>query len=383
MRKPAILIITAALVLTSSCTNSTAESGSLAVQPSEQASETAALTKRIEPYSDVRMVNGSIVPDGIQPEKGNYSPEDIATFWFNRDTVFPEGEDLAAEILENGKNPGLGVRSLHERGITGKSVKVAIIDQNLAQPFHSEFGDRIVQYKDFGTGQPEKNGSMHGPGVASLLVGQSCGVAPDAELYFAAAPSWSRDSAYYADALRWIIETNRDLPEEDKIRVVSVSAAPSGDGSPFIKNTEMWDDAVAEAQKAGILVLDCRRGCDTGIIAPGYYDPEEPDDVTHFSTGFPQEPYETRMDGVVFAPTSARTTAEEYSAGHESYQYTGQGGLSWGIPYIAGVLALGWQTDPSLSNEEILSLLFESAYIDENGNKIVNPTAFISAVEAR
>ncbi len=166
-------------------------------------------------------------------------------------------------------------------------------------------------------------------------------------------------------------------------RVVSVSGAPSGEGSPFTKNLEQWDDAVAEAQADGILVLDCRAGYDTGIIAPGYYDPASPEDISLFKPGFPQHPYKDTNDSVIFVPTSFRTTAEQYDAGSESYQYTGQGGLSRGIPYAAGVLALGRQIDPTLSNEDIIDLLFSSAYIDKDGNRIINPPAFIAEIEAR
>jgi hypothetical protein len=224
---------------------------------------------------------------------------------------------------------------------------------------------------------------MHGPAVASLLAGQSCGTAPGAELYYAAAPSGTLDSAFYAEALRRIIEINRALPEGEKIRVVSVSAAPSGEKTIFTKNLEQWDEAVAEAQSEGILVLDCRIGYSTGIILSGYYEPDSPEDVTLFTTGFPQQPFGGKVDHAIFVPVSYRTTAEQYSASCESYQYTGQGGLSWGIPYAAGVLALGWQTDPTLDNDEILALLFETAYTDKNGNKIIDPPAFIAKIEAQ
>lgn len=338
-------------------------------------------SEHIPKYSDVRVFSVSVA--GIKTiEEDNYAPEDIITYTFNMDTLFPGNEKLAAQILENGKNPGLGICTLHKQGITGKGIKVAIIDQNLAQPFHPEFSDSIIEYKDFGTNQLADSGSMHGPAVASLLVGKSCGVAPDAELYFAAAPSWTLDSYYFAKALRWIIETNRGLPSEEKIRVVSVSAAPSGTGSPFKENLKEWDDAVAEAQAERILVLDCRAGYSTGIIAPGYYDPAKPDDVTLFTTGFPTKSSSVRSDGMIFVPTSFRATAEEFSADHNSYQFTGQGGLSWGIPYAAGVLALGLQVDPSLTNEEIIKLLFDSAYTDSSGNKIINPPAFIAAIKS-
>ena len=79
----------------------------------------------------------------------------------------------------------------------------------------------------------------------------------------------------YADGLNWIVEQNEKLPEGEKIRVVSVSAAPSGEWSPFTENLEMYDQAVEAAQAAGIVVLDCRPGEDTGIIFPAFYGPAD------------------------------------------------------------------------------------------------------------
>jgi hypothetical protein len=393
LKKLITLFLAVGLILTASCSGKTEEitAGQSFVPTPESTPEptpgaTLAPAKtndnitHIAPYSDVRKVPFAKLET---PKEGGFDPLDIKTFWFNAGTVFPGSEEIASEIYENGKNPGLGVRALHERGITGRGVKVAIIDQNLARPYHSEYRDRIIEYFDVGTDQPAESGSMHGPAVASLLVGQSCGTAPDAELYYAAAPSWTGDSAFYAEALRRIIEINQALPKGEKIRVVSVSAAPSGEGSPFSKNLSEWDEAVEEAQSEGILVLDCRNDNETGIVAPGYYEPDSPEDVSLFTTGFPQQPFGDKIDHAIFVPVSYRTTAEQYSSSCESYQYTGQGGLSWGIPYAAGVLALGWQTDPTLDNDEILALLFETAYTDKNGNKIIDPPAFIAKIEAQ
>jgi hypothetical protein len=61
---------------------------------------------------------------------------------------------------------------------------------------------------------------------------------------------------------------NEKLPEGDKIRLVAIPAAPSGEGSVFEKNLEMYDKAVLEAETAGIMVLDCRYGEDTGFVIP-------------------------------------------------------------------------------------------------------------------
>jgi len=332
---------------------------------------------KINPYDDIRYF--AWTDESAVFEETEYNADDIITYTFNEGTVLKGNEELQKQIMENGKNPGLGVRALHEAGITGKGVNVAIIDQNLLLN-HPEFAGKIAAYYDAGCDTDPLSGSVHAPAVTSLLVGNSIGVAPDAKVYFAAAPSWLGDTKYEADALYWIIEQNKGLPENEKIRVVSVSAAPSGPGTPRTQNQHMWDEAVLAAQNEGMLVLDCRLDSKTGIIGTAFYDPVNPDDVTLCLAGYPTSPEITPSDWVG-VPTSYRTVAEEYTEGSPSYQYTGQGGRSWAIPYAAGVLALGWQVNPNLDNEQIINILFESCFINKDGCKIINPPAFIEAVE--
>jgi len=304
----------------------------------------------------------------------------IHTLTFNNKTVWPPDDKLPAGrkpqmILRDAMNPGLGVRQIHQQGITGKGVNVAIIDQPLFTD-HPEFKGKIIEYFDTGCGSES---SMHGPAVASLLVGTNCGTAPGARLYYAAAPSWLGDSAYYAKALEWVIEKNAGLADRDKIRAVSVSAAPSGRGSPFDKNNHLWEQAREKALDEGILVLDCTT--DYGFIGFCWYDPNDPEDLARCSPGFPgrEQPY--RRSEKVLTPCSVRTTAEQNEKDKFSYQYTGRGGLSWGIPYATGVLALGWQVNPDMSSAEARELLIESAYSTADGQKIINPGRFLEFVK--
>ena len=335
-------------------------------------------TTRPGPYSDIR---GFFIGENkvMVYNQSQYNVDDIYTYIFNKNTVLRGSEDIQTRIMENGKNPGLGIRSLHAQGITGKGINVAIIDQNLLLN-HPEFKGKIASYYDTGTGQSTYSGSMHAPAVVSFLVGNTMGTAPDARVYFAAAPSWNGDSEYYARALYWIIDENKKLPEGKKIRVVSVSAAPSGQGSPFSKNLNMWDQAVLAAQENGILVLDCRTNPKTGIIASAFYDPSDPENVAACTGGYPT--YKLRItNSQIGVPTSYRTCAEEYWEGWPSYAYWGQGGLSWAIPYATGVLALGWQINPGLSNDQIVQILFDTCSRGQDGSPIINPVAFIDAVK--
>jgi len=113
----------------------------------------------------------------------------LPTLDFNLGTVWPRAEKTPSglqpkTLLTAATNPGLGVRELHRQGITGKGVHVAIIDQPLSGG-HPEYAGKIVAYHDVGC---RSDGSVHGPAVASLLVGTQCGTAPDARLFFCAAP---------------------------------------------------------------------------------------------------------------------------------------------------------------------------------------------------
>lgn len=302
----------------------------------------------------------------------------VQTLWFNEETIWPDGyEALAQSVLEKGKNPGLGVRALHKKGITGKGVSVAIIDQNLVGE-HAEYKGKIAAYEDVGCDVSEESGSMHAPAVVSLLVGENIGTAPDARVYLAAAPSWTRDAQYQADALNWIISKNRDLADDRKIRVVSVSAAPSGKGSPFKKNNGAWDAARETAEKEGLLVLDCTSH--NRITAPCYYDLNAPDDFKKVRLGWGRDGEHPDDTTKIHVPCGRRTQAEEYRKGEESYQFTGVGGGSWTVPYLAGVLALGWQLRPELNSDTLLELIFKSAY-KKDGFPIIHPAAFIDSVK--
>lgn len=300
----------------------------------------------------------------------------IKTLWFTKNAIWSstENDKTAQKILNLGMNPGLGVRALHANGITGQEVTVAIIDQNLVVD-HPEFKGKIIKYRDFGTDQPADKGSMHGPSVTSLLAGENIGTAPGAKVYFAAVPSWFQDAQYYADALDWIIAENEKLPENQKIRVVSVSSIPSGIWSEY-KNQEAWDAAYERALKAGILVLDCTY--EHGYTNPCTLDMYDPDTVAKCIpqwNGPTDSPHKR-----IYVPMSHRSMAIENRDPIFSYQYVGQGGMSWTVPYLSGVLAMGWQVNPALTSSQLLDLVYASAYITDDNHTIINPQAFIAMV---
>ncbi len=246
--------------------------------------------------------------------------ESLLSFKYNEKTIFPTGDRLDSdispeELLELAKNPGLGIRSLHEQGYTGEGITVAIIDQNMFLD-HPEFAGKVLNYRDFGCDM-DKTGSMHAPAVTSLLVGETIGTAPGAKLYFAAVPTWKWDAAYPAEAMDWIVEENEKLPEGEKIRLVSVSA---GFGNGEFSNAEAWIQSRQRAEEAGILVLD--GDWEHSMFSAAYFDTSGDlswESVECLIPGQPNYSWEERRtqrlagyeEDKLFVPISPRTVAEQ------------------------------------------------------------------------
>ena len=190
------------------------------------------------------------------------SLNDLLHATFDTRTVWPAAEQMPKEfdrqqILELGKNPGLGIRGLHTRGITGREVGLAIIDQPLLVE-HQEYKDRLRLYEEIHV-KLDTTASMHGPAVASIAVGKTIGVAPEADLYYVG--SWTGDFGdfgaftfnfrYYAQAVNRILEINRQLPADRKIRVVAMQVG-------WNKGQAGYDEITAacnEAKTAGLFVV--------------------------------------------------------------------------------------------------------------------------------
>lgn len=375
IKTPIILLLLITIAISCSPQIHSILSTTLTTIPSDRTKNIPEITPTgifIEPYQNVQSQN--------LVEYGELGEDLIKTLTFDQFTVWsPQDQTIAQVILEQGKNPGMGIRELHQEGITGKDITVAIIDQNMNLD-HPEFQGKIIKYIEFGSEKMDDSVSMHGPAVTSLLVGNTIGIAPDARIYYAAVPSWLLDAQYYADALDWVIAENEKLPEGEKIRVVSVSAAPSGIWSPFTKNLDAWDAAFIRAAGAGLLVLDCT--FEEGITLMCTYDLNDPDKVASCIPNWDPATHSPRER--INIPTSKTTASENINNNGKVqffYRFSGYGGLSWSTPYLAGVLAMGWQINPRLSNEHILAILFHSAYLSESGQRIINPKAFIERVK--
>ncbi len=291
---------------------------------------------------------------------------DSGTVWPGQDKL-PQGFD-PARLLEEGKNPGLGVRQLHAAAINGRGVGIAIIDQPLLRE-HEQYAGRIVSYEAVeveGVGP-----QMHGPAVTSIAVGKDCGVAPGASLYYFAVPTWKwRQNEPWAELLERIVKLNDDPKTTPKIRVVSISLGAFSERPNYAR----WKQALQRAEEANILVVTCDPDfLRIGTLRRIENRPElKPAD---YSRGLYSHP-----GAALCVPAANRTLAS--FRGPRLYTYDRTGGMSWTVPYLAGVAALGWQVDPNIKPREMVQLWQQTAAKTAAG-PVIDPAALIEAINKR
>jgi hypothetical protein len=313
------------------------------------------------------------------------------------------------EILERARNPGLGVLGLHARGLTGKGVGVAIIDQKLLVD-HEEYKDRLRTYEEIHWPARNVAASMHGPAVASLAVGKTVGVAPQADLYFIAefhvTSRGGRDEldldplAKSIDRIRAI---DKALPPGRKIRVISISTG----WKPGMKGYEAAVKAADRAKAQGIFVLslgifETYPSVPSFLMGLGRDPARDPDATTSFGPSRGLEWYLARPEqgalsylrekasrGMLLVPMDSRTTASP--TGPQDYVFYRSGGASWTAPYLAGLYALACQVKPEVTAEEFLAVAsrtgdrLELPALEKQGipTRIVNPLRLIETLSAQ
>ena len=88
--------------------------------------------------------------------------------------------------------------------------------------------------------------------------------------------------------------------------------------------------------------------------------------------------YIDELSGLIYLPIDNRTFAGFLS--DDSYAFHAEGGYSWGIPYLAGVMALGFQVNPNLTVEEIWKKIYATG-TPLHKSVLINPEAFIESVK--
>jgi subtilisin family serine protease len=321
-------------------------------------------------HSELERIYGFSKKDVSQKDLLQISIEDISNITFDEVTKWPEESKLPKSFNPNnwvsiGKDPGLNLSKIHEKGITGKGITVAVIDKPIRST-HDEFKDKMTYVKI-------DNPHFHGLACASILAGKTCGIAKDAKLYYFSTPDKANKPTYYIDAVNKVMEINNSLPQNEKIKIVSIS---DGIGEKD-KNYSKWQETLKKANSEGLTVVYSNLLYEKKFTWGGCDPSKDRNNPLNYKLSNYLKGHDIDKS-MIIVPGDFRTTAS--NDGDNSYVYWGEGGFSWAIPYVTGLAALAWQVDPNLTFDQIIDKLIETKTTTAEGRYIIDPEKFISSI---
>lgn len=285
------------------------------------------------------------------------------------------------KVFNDGKNETLrlGIKELHEEGITGKGIGIAVIDGPILTN-HKEYKDSIKHYEFSDRVSKNAKPKMHGTAICSILCGKNVGVAPDANIYYVVDDfdKFLKDNSTLGEDINKILEFNKTLPEKNKIRVISIS---EGGERKKTKGYREYIDALKKAKAEGILVIstsieeredmaeDKDKFSYMGLSKIKGKDTKSKDSYC-FASWVPYNKenadwYQTEL----CVPMDGMTLASEKGA--SEYTYYCHCGLSWSTPYVAAVYALACQVKPDVTYDEFFKAAMATSdhVVNKDGNK--------------
>ena len=241
------------------------------------------------------------------------------------------------------------LNTVHQKGITGKGVTIAVIDGPVDTSNPALKGANITD-KSRCTIQDSPEGVRHATEMATILVSPISGVAPDATLYsYQAATSQSISGGTCASSGESLDSFGKLINQaiEDGAQIISISQGGLPDRSDEIK----W--AIANAITHGVIVTasvgnEARDQNDTHLsFWPGVVGVSAINGDGTFAS------YSSWGDGVVTAAFGGPYTTYDVNTGEPVTVH----GTSISAPLVAGMLALARQKWPDATTNQILQLL--------------------------
>ena len=268
------------------------------------------------------------------------------------------------------------LNSIHDQGITGKGVTIAVLDgavnPNIPELKGANIQDRTPCLR---TSAPEN--AAHGTTVAQILVSPEFGVAPDATLYTYTIPLYDDAPGTNCTISGWTGEAQNATPLlieqaiNDGADIITISSSFPNDSIDL-----RW--AMARALAEGVIV----------VASMGNETTEDPGDSLALWKGICGIGATTRY-GTLTEYTNWGNGLLTTALGTVLTRDTSTGrieeanGTSFATPIIAGFLALGWQHfDEDVSADQMLQALAATGRSGSQWNKLTgygpaDPIAFL------
>ncbi|HEX6075095.1 MAG TPA: S8 family serine peptidase [Micromonosporaceae bacterium] len=266
--------------------------------------------------------------------------------------------------------PQVGAPAAWRSGLTGKGVKVAVLDSGI-DATHPDFKDRISAVRNFTTASSANDRIGHGTHVASIVAGTGAassgrykGVAPGAKLLIGkVCGGWSCSDSAILAGMQWAAQSGakvvnislgaRDTPDMDPVEqavndlttrygtLFVISAGNSGDDGETVGSPASADAALA-----------------VGAV-------DKSDKIAHFSSRGPRVGDAALKPEITAPGVSIRAAnAKDGELGEPGKRYTTLSGTSMSAPHVVGAAAILAQQHPTWDADELKAALVGSAKTD-------------------
>ena len=240
------------------------------------------------------------------------------------------------------------LNTVHQKGITGKGVTIAVIDGPVDTSNPALKGANITD-KSRCTIQDSPEGIRHGTDMAIILVSPISGVAPDATLYNYQASTDGTISNGSCDSKGGRLNTTSALINqavEDGTQIISISLSVSE-----VSFELKW--AITNAITKGVIIVAAagNEALLDDITALGRYSGVV--GVSAINSDGTFASYSNSANGMVTAAFGGPYTTYDVNTGEPVTVH----GTSISTPLVAGMLALARQKWPDATTNQILQLL--------------------------
>ena len=240
------------------------------------------------------------------------------------------------------------LNTVHQKGITGKGVTIAVIDGPVDTTNPALKGTNITD-KSRCTIQDSPEGVRHGTDMAIILVSPISGVAPDATLYNYQASTGSTISNGSCDSNGDKLDTTAALINqavEDGAQIISISLSVN-------ESTNELKWAITNAITKGVIIVAAagNEGHQDDTTQLGRYSGVV--GVSAINSDGTFASYSNSADGMVTAAFGGPYNTFDVNTGEPATVH----GTSISTPLVAGMLALARQKWPDATANQILQLL--------------------------
>ncbi|GAA2344276.1 S8 family serine peptidase [Streptomyces kunmingensis] len=271
---------------------------------------------------------------------------------------------VEADMAES--NEQIGTPKAWEAGLTGKGVKVAVLDTGY-DPSHPDLAARVTESKSFIEGEEVADLDGHGTHVTSTVGGSGAasdgkekGVAPDAALAVGKVLS-NEGSGTESQIIAGMEWAAKDIGA--KVVSMSLGSQEASDGTDPMAAAV---NSLSEETGALFVIAAGNSGAPTSIGSPGAADSaltvgavDSADQAAYFSSQGPRLGDNALKPDVSAPGVNILAARSSLAAGEGAY--TEMSGTSMATPHVAGVAALLAQEHPDWTGAQLKDALMSSS----------------------